>query len=335
MSAAEADLAQRPAEQILRVAIWGNFALAGLGVVFGLLTRSHVILLDGVLSALNGLIALMARQVDRRLAEPDPERLPFADAALEPLLEVLRGAVSLVIYGFAGLAAIAALGSGGRVVRAVFALIYGAIIAVGGMVLASYQGRQLQGHEQQGQDQQPAQSLSLGAVDARHWFVEGAMGLAIAVVFGLVVMAGNPEQSVLHYVDPIAVLVVVWLSVREPWRWAKQGWLEMLERSGDRRLQQRLRKILDRPLRLVPHEHHILRVGRFGDIVYIQLYLIISPNNELTRQVLAHDRIRQLMYDRLNEKFSEAFALDLVMTSDRLWAERAIRQPPTDSPSPP
>jgi predicted Co/Zn/Cd cation transporter (cation efflux family) len=330
MSSSDSELAQRPGEQILRVAIWGNLALAGLGLVFGLLTRSHVILLDGVLSALNGLIALMARQVNRRLAQPDPERLPFADAALEPLLEVLRGAVSLVIYGFAGLAAIAALGSGGRAVRALFALIYGAVIALGGMVLASYQGRQLQG-----QQQRPAQSLSLGTVDARHWFVEGAMGLAIAAIFGLVVMAGNPEQSVLRYVDPIAVLVVVWLSVREPWRWAKQGWFEMLERSGDRHLQQRLGKILDRPLRLVPHEHHILRVGRFGEIVYIQLYLIVSPSNELTRQVLAHDRIRQLMYDRLNEKFSEAFALDLVMTSDRLWAERAIRQPPTDSPSPP
>lgn len=330
MSSADSDLAQRPAEQILRVAIWGNFALAGLGVVFGLLTRSHVILLDGVLSALNGLIALMARQVNRRLAQPDPERLPFADAALEPLLEVLRGAVSLVIYGFAGLAAIAALGSGGRVVRALFALIYGAVVALGGMVLASYQGRQLQG-----QQQRPAQSLSLGAVDARHWFVEGAMGLAIAAVFGLVVMAGDPEQSVLHYVDPIAVLVVVWLSVREPWRWAKQGWLEMLERSGDRRLQQRVRKLLDRPIRLVPHESELLRVGRFGELVYIQLYLIVAPNNELTRQVLAHDRIRQLMYDRLREKFSEAFALDLVITSDRLWAERAIRQQPSDAPPPP
>lgn len=331
MSSAEADLAQRPAEQILRVAIWGNLALAGLGVVFGLLTRSHVILLDGVLSGLNGLIALMARQVNRRLAQPDSERLPFADAALNPLLEVLRGAVSLVIYGFAGLAAIAALGSGGRAVRAVFALMYGAIVAVGGMVLASYQGRQLQGQQRQGQ----AQSLSLGTVDARHWFVEGSMGLAIAVVFGLVVMAGDQGQSLLRYVDPIFVLVVVWLSVREPWRWAKQGWFEMLERSGDRSLQQRVRKILDRPLRLVPHESHILRVGRFGDIVYIQLYLIVAPNNELTRQVLAHDRIRQLMYDRLSEKFSEPFALDLVMTSDLLWAERAIRQQPTDSSPPP
>ncbi|MGM0457313.1 MAG: hypothetical protein ACQERW_14270, partial [Cyanobacteriota bacterium] len=115
----------------------------------------------------------------------------------------------------------------------------------------------------------------------------------------------------------------------------KQGWLEMLERSGDRRLQQRVRKLLDRPIRLVPHESELLRVGRFGELVYIQLYLIVAPNNELTRQVLAHDRIRQLMYDRLREKFSEAFALDLVITSDRLWAERAIRQQPSDAPPPP
>lgn len=330
MSSSDSDLAQRPAEQILRVAIWGNLALAGLGVVFGLLTRSHVILLDGVLSALNGLIALMGRQVNRRLAQPDPERLPFADAALEPLLEVLRGAVSLVIYGFAGLAAVAALGSGGRVVRAAIALIYGAVVALGGMVLASYQGRQLQG-----QQQRQAQSLSLGAVDARHWFVEGIMGLAIALVFGLMVMAGDREQSILRYVDPILVLVVVLLSIRVPWRDAKQGWFEMLERSGDRSLQQRVRKLLDRPIRLIPHETDILRVGRFGELVYIQLYLIVSPSNELTRQVLAHDRIRQLMYDRLNEKFSEAFALDLVITSDHRWAERAIRQQPRDPQPPP
>ncbi|WP_159786332.1 cation transporter [Sodalinema gerasimenkoae] len=321
MSPSAPDSANPATEKILWVAIWGNLALAGLGLLFGLGTRSHVILLDGVLSGLNSLIAVMARQVNHRLAQPQSDRLPFADAALEPLLEVLRGAVSVVVYGFAGLAAIAALGSGGRTVRAAFAVLYGAVVALGGMILANYQGKQVQ------DDAEPSSpSLSLGAVDARHWFIEGTMGLAIALVFGVVFMAGDTDQAqaLLAYVDPLFVLGVVWLSVRTPWGWAKQGWFEMLERSADRRLQQRIRKLLDRPIRLIPHESEVLRVGRFGRVIYIQLYLIVSPQNELTRQVLAHDRIRQLMYDHLNEALSDAFALEVVITSDRRWAERAI-----------
>ncbi|TVR15482.1 MAG: hypothetical protein EA395_01300 [Phormidium sp. GEM2.Bin31] len=326
MSLLTPDPAKSPTERIFWVAIWGNLALAGLGLLFGLLTRSHLILLDGVLSGLNGLIALMARQVNRRLAQPQSDRLPFADAALDPLLEVLRGAVSVVVYGFAGLAAIAALGSGGRVVRAALAVIYGVVVALGGMILANYQGKQVQGD-----GEPPSPSLSLGAVDARHWFVEGTMGLGIALVFGVVYMAGNRDPGLLGYVDPIFVLGVVWLSVRTPWSWAKQGWFEMLERSGDRRLQQRIRKRLDRPIRLIPHEDEVLRAGRFGRVIYIQLYLIVSPDNELTRQVLAHDRIRQLMYDHLNEALSDPFALDVVITSDRRWAERAMGEIPSPS----
>ncbi|NMG58384.1 hypothetical protein E1H12_07555 [Geitlerinema sp. P-1104] len=319
MSASAPDSAPSATERIFWVAIWGNLVLAGLGLLFGLLTRSHLILLDGVLSGLNSLIALMARQVNRRLAQPQSERLPFADAALDPLLEVLRGAVSVVVYGFAGLAAIAALGSGGRAVRAAIAVVYGVVVALGGMILANYQGKQVQGDAEP-----PSPSLSLGAVDARHWFVEGTIGLGIALVFGVVWMAGNRDPGLLDYVDPIFVLGVVWLSVRTPWSWAKQGWLEMLERSGDRRLQQRIRKLLDRPIRLIPHEDDVLRAGRFGRVIYIQLYLIVSPDNELTRQVLAHDRIRQLMYDHLHQALSDPFALDVVITSDRRWAERAV-----------
>ena len=70
----------------------------------------------------------------------------------------------------------------------------------------------------------------------------------------------------------------------------------------------------------------MLRVGRFGRITYIQLYLIVSPQNELTRHVLAHDRIRQLMYDHLYKTFHDAFALEVIITSDRRWAEHAIGQ---------
>ena len=154
-------------------------------------------------------------------------------------------------------------------------------------------------------------------MDARHWFVEGAMGLVIALVFAIVYLAGDRDPGLLHYVDPILVLGVVWLSVRSPWGLARQGWFEMLERSGDRRLQQRIRKLLDRPIRLIPHDSEVLRVGRFGRITYIQLYLIVSPQNELTRHVLAHDRIRQLMYDHLYKTFHDAFALEVIITSDR------------------
>ncbi|USR92240.1 cation transporter [Phormidium yuhuli AB48] len=321
MSFSAPDSAHSAPERIFWVAIWGNVALAGLGVLFGLVTRSHVILLDGVLSGLNSLIALMARQVNRRLAESQSDRLPFGDAALEPLLQVLRGAVSLVVYGFAGLVAIAALGSGGRAVRAALAVLYGVVAALGGMILANYQGKQVQGEAEP-----PSSSLSLGAVDARHWFVEGAMGLVIALVFAIVYLAGDRDPGLLHYVDPILVLGVVWLSVRSPWGLARQGWFEMLERSGDRRLQQRIRKLLDRPIRLIPHDSEVLRVGRFGRITYIQLYLIVSPQNELTRHVLAHDRIRQLMYDHLYKTFHDAFALEVIITSDRRWAEHAIGQ---------
>lgn len=300
---------------VFNVAVRANLALAGLGIVLGLMTQSHAVLLDGVMSLGNGAIAWMFLQVDRRLSDPPSDRLPFGDAALEPLLELLRGAIALAVWGFAALAAVASVLGGGRSVLAGVAVIYGALVLAAGMGLAAYQG-----HLARRSDS------PLADLDARHWFIEGAMGGAIAIAFAVVFLAGQAEANWVGYVDPLLVLGLAALSVSEPWQQVRRSWRQLLERSTDERLQRRVRGVLDRALKVIPHEELILRVGQFGRLVYVQIYIVVAPDNELTRQVLAHDRIRHFLNERLNDAFPRGLALDIAITSDRLWALRAIRE---------
>ena len=95
-----------------------------LGVSVAIVTQSEAILLDGVYSLMNLVMALLASRVSGLVERQGSERFQFGYAKFEPLLNAIRGLLIFAILAFAFVSAVSALFSGGRPVSAGIALVY-------------------------------------------------------------------------------------------------------------------------------------------------------------------------------------------------------------------
>ncbi|MBP0000027.1 MAG: cation transporter [Cyanobacteria bacterium SID2] len=299
--------------QALTLTARGNLAIAILGILFALLTRSNAILLDGALSIVNAAFAFLLLRLDRLSQRSDRERFAFGDEMFGPMLEVGKGSIELTLLGFAALSAIVTVVAGGQSVNSGMAIGYGALVAVAGTILAARQGKSAQRSGTPTLDR-----------DAKHWFNHGMTGAALAVAFIFAFLMRETDLSeTLRYLDPLLVLGMMAVSISHPLRTVRDNWTQLWGRTPERALETRARRFLDRALRLVPHRESRLRVGRLGQQVYVRVDLVISPDNDLTDDVRDHDRVRKLLFDRLHEGFPH-LALDVNFTADRIWMQRAI-----------
>ena len=118
----------------LKLSAAGALFMAALGIVFGLLTRSDAIMLDGFFSLVGFAMAVVTIRVAWLVQQPPDEHFHFGYAQFEPFLNTVKGLLMLGVSGFAVAGAVDALLHGGRDLNPGLAVIY-AIIAVSGCLL--------------------------------------------------------------------------------------------------------------------------------------------------------------------------------------------------------
>lgn len=110
----------RSEQSILRLSIAVTFALAGFGVIFGVLTGSSSIIFDGIYSAMDAsmtmLALLVSRLITQSLAERTQARLrPHFTMGfwhLEPMVLGLSGSLLIGAAGYALVTAVSSLMAG-------------------------------------------------------------------------------------------------------------------------------------------------------------------------------------------------------------------------------
>ncbi len=298
--------------QALTLVLRGSLGIAALGGLFALLTASNAILLDGGRSLVDGLFAWLRRRLDRQSQNPEGDRIALSEDTLEPMLNVMQSATELAVLALAAAAALVTIAAGGRDIHSSIALGYGAIVAVVGTTWAARLGK-------------IAQKTGLSVVDrdAKRWFNHGMTGLLFAIAFSAAFLTGDTLLEPLRYLDPILVLVMVAASVSPLWKWLRHNWTQLLGHHAEGPLEKKVHRILDRPLRLIPHQDVRLQIEQLGRDVYIDLDFLVSPENQFTDELHDLDRIRMLLYERLHAGIPN-LVLNVSFTGDRVWMERSL-----------
>lgn len=297
-------------QQAIKATLIGNLSLGLLGIAFSLLAFSEAVLLDGLFSLINFTMALVSLRIARQVGQPGDARYPFGYAVFEPVLNLGKGLILVMVSIYALVSALDVILSGGQQPSTLIVVIYALVAALVCFVFSAWLRRL----------NRLCQSPLL-ATDVENWMIDGLISGGVAVAFGLVMILRDTALAfVLPYVDPVLVVLIVVLTLPLPVKVIRDNWSQIVGAS-DPRLTGEVRDAIEPLLqgRGVVQLH--VRQGRLGRALYVQLYLVMAAADGM--DLAAQDALRTQLEQAL--RFTGgSLALDVIFTGESSWVRRSV-----------
>ena len=283
--------------------------MAALGIVFGLLTQSYAILLDGFFSLVGFAVAMVTIRVAWLVQQPPDEHFHFGYAQFEPFLNTIKGLLMLGVSGFAVAGAVDSLLHGGRDLNAGLAVMYAVVALSGCFVVAGIQRRAAS-----------RTGSPLLEVDSKNWLIDGVLSGVVALVFVAALILGGTDWShVVPYIDPILVIVVVLAIIWVPVGIIRNGAKEILGFAPAAEVQSEVRGRVDGAIEGIPVKATNVSMMKIGRFFYILNQIVVSPEFRPGR-VEELDRVRERIAKAM-DGFEPTPIIDTVFTEDEKWTE--------------
>ncbi|MEO1090913.1 MAG: cation diffusion facilitator family transporter [Pseudomonadota bacterium] len=295
----------------LRLSATAALLVGTIAIGFSFATDSQAILLDGLFNVTYFLTALLTLKVAELVAKPDDEEYPFGYAYFEPLINGVKGVLLLGISMLALLDSVDALFEGGRMIVVGPAIGYGVFATAVCTTAAVLLHR---AHRKTG-------SPLVGA-DAANWMVNGAISGAVLLTFATIPLVEAAGWSaVTPYVDPLAVTIVVLISLGVPIRIAWDALKAMLNRAPPATFRTPVVVTIEAALADLPAERVFVRMLRPGRTLYVVVHVVL-PETWTVGGLTTLDTVRARVDAAVQERHGPA-VVDVVFTADARWAAPA------------
>lgn len=272
---------------LVSIAIGGGLAVVG--VVWGVLSGSQMILLDGVFSVIGiGVSWLLLRASALAGREPS-RRYPFGREAVVPMVVGLQGFVLLATLAYAAVEAVLVIRGGGSDVAAGTAMLYGVVVSACCLAVWSWLRRRAAGSD-------------LLTAENTGWRIATLRGFAVFV--GFVVLAaldGSRWSGAAPYVDPVMVLVTCALFLPPPVRMVRGTFVELLGRAPDPPVAQAVGVAVGAVSERFELDPPDVRATKLGPKLYVELVGTVDPNVTVAQQQQVfddlHAELDRLPYD--------------------------------------
>ena len=291
----------------LRLSIIGSLFFALLGLSFSLVTGSRAILLDGFFSLINLVMALVTLRVATLVQSPADERFQFGYASFEPLLNSVKGLISLLVCGFALVSAIVSLLHGGQPMEMGWGVVYAGVATLGCFAVAGLQRRRAR----------EADSPLL-EVEAKSWRIDAYLSLAVALAFGGSFLAlGSRFEPFLPYVDPVVMIILVLLASPIPLKIVRQSVGELLLGAPPEEAQAAVRDRIASVTGTLPVRRVEVRMMKVGRQRAALVYVLVETGTAL-EGVEELDGVRRQITDELSS-LEPSWVVDVLFVADEEW----------------
>jgi cation diffusion facilitator family transporter len=300
--------------RLLLFSVWASAGFAVFSSLRGILSRSSMIVFDGLYSfvsiGLSGLAVLTLRFVRRG---PD-ERFPWGREAAEPVVVIFKAATLGALCVYAGIEGVVDILHGGRQVEVGWAIGY-AVIATAASLLVGLvlrRGTRSESSEGAGKD--------LVRSEAAEWL--GDALLSVGVLVGFVVallLTSNGQADLAAYVDPAMVVLVSAAFLVVPLRLVIAGMREVMSMSPPEDIQSQLEAVVDDVAQRYELQESFVRAAKVGGRMDIEVDYVVGPGSRVVT-VVDCDAVRSDLHERLADLGYEK-SLVVAFTTDRRWAE--------------
>ena len=307
----------RTEQSVLRLSIAVTLALAGLGILFGLLSGSYAIVFDGVYALIDAVMTILALLVSNLIAASTRDggsksrliaQFTMGFWHLEPMVLGLNGVLLIGAAIYALINAIGSLLTGGRELAFDQAIIYAVLITLAAIGMAIF-------------DIKANRTIKSNfvALDAKAWMMSAALtaALLVAFIFGYMIQ-GTSLKWMSPYIDPAALAIVCLIVIPIPIGTVRQALADALLVTPPDLMQHVeaiARQIVQR-YQFLSYRAYVARVGRGRQI---ELYFIV-PAGLPPKRLEEWDKIRDEIGDAICNDTPDRW-LSIVFTTDLEWAE--------------
>jgi len=288
---------------LLKLSIAATVLIAGLGVVFGLISGSLAIIFDGLFSMVDAAITWLMLIVARLVAKESNQKFQYGYWHLEPLVVALKAGVlmMLVVFGFLG--AVQGLMSGGYTPELGPAILYSvmvvAICAGTWFWLWRYNDRI---------------GSALVAIDMKAWAASGIITAALLLAFlAALAMRGTPFEYLIPYVDPAVLALLSLFILPVPWKDARTAFQDIfgiVPADVDAHVHAVMDAFIARH-GFTGYESYVTRTGRAK---FIEISVLAKPGMP-ARMIEHFDALRQEIGDAIGEAGPDRW-LTITFTAD-------------------
>ncbi|MBB6460266.1 cation diffusion facilitator family transporter [Flammeovirga kamogawensis] len=299
--------------KIMSFSLGANALLALCGLYFGYTAHSSAILIDGMYSTLLTVMSFLSLGVIYLLKKPVSKSHPFGYASYEPLINLFRGLLIVMVILFGMSESIHSLSEGGNIPDFTASMYY-FVLCMSGCVIA-YIVVLI------GSKKIPSPILK---VETTNWLMDTLLTAGMGVSFLVASFLKDTYPEIISYVDPIITIILMLSILKMPYKTIKESVSELVLMEASEEITDRVHSILKRHEstdEVVTHQKSVTKTGRE---VYILLVILlnkktkISIENQLFNSVEKQDHFRAELYKELKD-ISESLKLDVSFTYDKRW----------------
>jgi predicted Co/Zn/Cd cation transporter (cation efflux family) len=267
----------------LRRSIAATAVLGLLGVAWGLVSGSQVILLDGVYGVIGIATSwLLLRASDMAGGGPTGAH-PFGREAATPLAIGVQGVVQLATLLYAAVEAVFVIGHGGSVVAAGPAILYSVIVTVSCGITWLWL-RRLAPHSE------------LLASEAIGWRLAALRGIAMLGGFlVLLAVTGTTVAWIGPYIDPAMVLVSCLLLLAPPVSLVRHAVRELLEANPAATTTSDVVGVVDVLSEAHGFDAPVVRVAKVGGKLYVEVEGKADPTVTIAQEHAARVELERAL----------------------------------------
>lgn len=295
-------------KRALTASALGSLIIGCVGVTFALFAHSRAIALDGIFNIVYFVTGLVTLKVAKLVLRGDDEEFPAGYSFFEPLVNGLKGVIVLGVSLMAFFEAIGSVLDGGRVIDIGPAMGYGVFAVIACLSLAVVMNRGAK-----------STKSPLVEADAKNWIVNGAISTAVLAAFVLAFFLQDSSlRSIVPYVDPCLVILVVAISISVPVRMSWAALLELLNRTPSPQILAEMRGVLREGLAHLPVRHLYVRVIQPGRTRSVMAHVVLPEDHPVTLAQL--DATRRSIQESLEARHRPLIS-DVVFTANPEWGK--------------
>ncbi len=295
-------------KNMLALSAIGALFFAVLGVAWGIIIDSSMIIFDGLYSLISLFLSVLAICVTRYINKSDFEKFPFGKWVLEPITVVFNSIVLTIMCVINFVNSAKEILAGGKVVDADLALGYSIISILGCLLVYRILAK----------NNKEVASGIVGA-EINQWLMDTLVSVAVLVGFLICIILNKTSLSYFSkYIDPLMVLITSSIFIKVPVTTLIKNFKEILNRNADKDINDEIYTIVKDVEKEYNFEDSITRVSKIGKELRIEIDFVFNEKSKLNK-LEEMDNVREYVYSNISNIKLDKW-LNVNFTGDKKWA---------------
>lgn len=273
----------------LLVSIVATAAIGGIGVVWGIVGGSQMILLDGVYAVIGIVVSFLLLGASTLADVPPSRRFPYGRSGATPLVIGIQGLVLAATLVYAAAEAVFVIVDGGSDIAAGWGIAYAALATASSVIVWLWLARR-------------AGSADVLMSEATAWKVASLRGVGMIAGFGVLgLLEDSRWDAAAPYVDPVMVLVTCVVFLPAPYRMVRTTVDEVMEAAPASSVRVPVIEAIEAVASQYELDEPAIRLSKLGPRLYVEVDVAVGADVtiELQHQVRVdlEQRLALIPYD--------------------------------------